>query len=84
MVPCTCTVLPLHMSAWFGAPTEEVVPKGSIHTLFYPMTKWQDEVRMRVKLVDPVTADVYYKWMVVYREKADGMHTRHVTFAAQK
>ena len=75
--------LPTTIHAAEFSEAEEVAPKGSVYTLFYPMTKWKDEVRMRVKLVDPITADVQYKWMVVFREKADGMHTRHVTFAAR-
>lgn len=61
---------------------EEISRVGTEHTLYYPMTKWKDEVRMRVKIVDPVTADVCYKWMVVFREKSDKLHTRHVKFYA--
>ena len=75
-------VVPTTIHAAEFSDAEDVVPKDSVHTLFYPMTKWKDEVRMRVKVVDPITADVQYKWMVVFREKGDGAHTRHVAFTA--
>lgn len=73
-------VVPTTIHAAEFSDAEEVVPEGTRHALFYPMTQWKDEVRMRVKLVDPDTADVNYKWMVVFR--AGDVPTRHVTFAS--
>ena len=68
-----------------GATGMEKVQAGTRLTLSYPMQKVAvedgEEVRMRAKIVDPVTGSVGWRWMVVYREQG-GARERLVRFAS--
>ena len=62
-------------------PVDSEVSEGRF-MLEFPQARVGSEVRMRARIVDPVTSDVILKWMTVYRDVEGGDPVRSVQFSA--